>query len=447
MIRFTIILISFLFLIGNLYPQGDSIEQTRNKPARKGWTWAALPALSYDADQGWQLGLLGQIFDYGDGSTYPEYRHTLYAECSWFTKGSAVYQLYYDSKYLIPGGVRITADLDYIPEKALDFTGFNGYQSRYDRFLEKTGSPEYVSRMYYKMERLMYRAMVDFQGPLLTQRFRWLAGVNLIGMQMATVDIGRMNKGKPEEKKLPDTSLLFDKYVRYGLIAENEKDGGVSLLLKAGFLFDSRDNEASPGKGMWSELLMVAAPGLDGNSWRYLRLSATHRQYFTLWKDHLISAYRIGYQGTIAGEVPYYMLPYMFSSNVFVTKPDGLGGAKNLRGVLRNRVVGDGVVFGNLELRWNIFRKTILKQHITAGLIGFMDGGMVVDERPVDYSAVPDSAKVTMLNLNHDRIHVSTGLGLRAAINHNFVIAVDYGLPLNRQDGQPGIYVGIGHIF
>ncbi len=445
--KFTVAVIFFILLVSELYPQRDSVLQDGARPVRKGWTWAALPALSYDADQGWQLGLLGQIYDYGDGSTYPEYRHTLYAECSWFTKGSAVYQVYYDSKYLIPGGIRVTADVDYIPEKALDFTGFNGYQTRYDWLRERSGAEEYISRMYYKMERLMYRAMVELQGPILTQRLRWLAGLNLIGMEMATVDIGRMNKGKPEEKKLPDTTLLFDQYVQYGLIGEKEKNGGVSWLLKAGFLFDSRDNEASPSRGLWSELLMVAAPGLEGNSWRYLRLSATHRQYVTLWKDHLVSAYRIGYQGTIAGEVPYYMLPYMFSSNVFATKPDGLGGAKNLRGILRNRVVGDGVVFGNLELRWNIFRKTILKQHITAGLTGFLDGGMVVNERPVDYSAVPDSVRVTLLNLPHDRMHVSAGLGLRAAINHNFVIAVDYGIPMDRQDGRPGLYIGIGHIF
>ena len=142
--RFLVTVLLFILVVAELYPQGDSVMQTGVRPARKGWTWAALPAFSYDADQGLQLGLLGQIYDYGDGSTYPEYRHTLYAECSWFTKGSAVYQVFYDSKYLIPGGVRVTVDLDYLPEKALDFTGFNGYQSRYDRAREKTGSQDYI---------------------------------------------------------------------------------------------------------------------------------------------------------------------------------------------------------------------------------------------------------------------------------------------------------------
>jgi hypothetical protein len=44
----------------------------------------------------------------------------------------------------------------------------------------------------------------------------------------------------------------------------------------------------------------------------------------------------------------------MLSSFSTTTKTDGLGGAKNLRGILRNRVVGDGVAWGNVEFRWRI---------------------------------------------------------------------------------------------
>ena len=178
--------------------------------------------------------MLGQVFYYGDGSTYPEYKHTIYAECSWFTKGSAVYQLFYDSKYLIPGGIRITADLDYLPERALDFYGFNGYEANYQASLTEQGSADYISRVFYKQERKMYRIMADFQGPLLGQKLRWLAGINIIGVQTSTVDIERVNKGKPDDKKLPDTALLYDRYVGYQLIRPDEKSGGTTIYLKTG---------------------------------------------------------------------------------------------------------------------------------------------------------------------------------------------------------------------
>jgi len=101
-------LLLFPFLLSFFGPfvfaQADSAKVKVKEKIKKGWTWAALPVVAYDADMGVQLGALGQVFYYGDGSTYPEYKHTVYAECSWFTKGSAVYQVFYDSKYLIPAG-------------------------------------------------------------------------------------------------------------------------------------------------------------------------------------------------------------------------------------------------------------------------------------------------------------------------------------------------------
>jgi hypothetical protein len=44
--------------------------------------------------------------------------------------------------------------------------------------------------------------------------------------------------------------------------------------------------------------------------------------------------------------------------NTNITR-DGLGGAKTLRGILRNRVTGDDIFYGNAELRWKFFRTII----------------------------------------------------------------------------------------
>ncbi|HPT10898.1 MAG TPA: hypothetical protein PL087_10860, partial [Bacteroidales bacterium] len=113
-IVFWIVFFSFLMIFCPFsgFAQADSAMEPFKEKKKPGWTWAALPIVAYDADQGWQFGALGQVFYYGDGATWPEYRHTLYAEVSWYTRGSATYQLFYDSKYLIPGKIRITADVD-----------------------------------------------------------------------------------------------------------------------------------------------------------------------------------------------------------------------------------------------------------------------------------------------------------------------------------------------
>jgi outer membrane protein assembly factor BamA len=446
--QYALLAIFIVAVVANVYAGGDSTSLQPKEKKKTGWTWAGLPVVAYDADMGLQLGLLGQVFYYGDGSTYPEYRHTIYAECSWFTKGSAVYQLFYDSKYLIPGGIRVSIDLDYLPEKALDFYGFNGYEAHYISSVTDQNSGDYISRAFYKQERKMYRIMADFQGPLIGQKLRWLAGINVIGIQTGTVDINRINKGKPDDKKLPDTALLYDRYVDYQLIRPDEKNGGTTVYLKTGLVYDTRDNEAAPNRGLWSEIMLLSAPTFLGNHpYAFVKLAITQRQYISLVKKRLVATYQLSYQGTIGGTTPYYIMPYIYSSYSLTTRPDGLGGMRTVRGVLRNRITGDGVAFGNVELRWKFFKSVVLKQNLYLGLTAFLDGGMAVQDHKLYLDKVPDDQKSFYFNSTTDRLHLATGLGLRIAVNDNFIISVDYGMALNRQDGTSGLYVGIGNIF
>jgi outer membrane protein assembly factor BamA len=442
--RFIVLFIMLAFFAA---AQSDTISKpVKKEKIKKGWTFGALPVVAYDSDMGFQYGALAQFFDYGDGTIYPEYRHTFYVEVSRFTKGSGVNQLFYDSKYLIPGHIRITADLDYLTERALDFYGFNGYEANYvPSVTEQEYSANYISRVYYKHERMMLRAMADFQGRIIGEKFRWLAGLNYFNIKTATVDIDRMNKGKKKSKQLPDTSL-YHEYVKYGLIGEDEKDGGSHLILKLGLIYDTRDNEAAPDKGIWSELLLMVAPDfLSNTSGGFTLLTATHRQFFTMVPKKLVLAYRLSYQGTIMGKTPFYMLPYLFSSFALTTKPDGLGGSRTIRGVLRNRVVGDGTVNGNIELRWKFWKTYLFRQNFYLGLTGFFDAGMVVQDRFVDQDAIDN--KTFYFDSRNDRPHFGTGLGIRAALNENFIIAVDYGFALDKRDGTSGLYIGISNIF
>ena len=443
--RLTIVLFLLSFLAS---AQTDTISKPPKKEKiKKGWTFGALPVIAYDADMGFQYGALAQIFDYGDGTIYPDYKQTFYVEVSRFTKGSGVNQLFYDSKYLIPGNIRITADLDYLTERALDFYGFNGYEARYVESVTDDGSSDYISRVFYKHERFMLRAMADFQGRIIGKEFRWLAGLNYFNIKTATVDIEKLNKGKKDSKQLPDTALLYDDYVKYGLIGGDEKAGGSHFILKLGLIYDTRDNEAAPNRGIWSEILFMSAPKFMSNtSSGFTELSVSHRQFFTLVPKKVVFAYRLAYQGTIIGKTPFYMLPYLFTSFALTTKPDGLGGSRTVRGVLRNRVVGDGAVNGNIELRWKFWKTFLFKQNFYLGLIGFFDAGMVVQDRPVNRSLVTENQSF-YFDAEKDTPHFGTGLGLRAALNENFIISVDYGFALDNRDGTSGLYIGIGNIF
>lgn len=145
--------------------------------------------------------------------------------------------------------------------------------------------------------------------------------------------------------------------------------------------------------------------------------------------------------------IHHYILPYIYSSYSLTTRPDGLGGVRTIRGVLRNRITGDGVAFGNVEFRWKFFRSVLFKQNFYLGLTAFLDGGMVVQEHKIYTNLIPDDQKSFFFNESKDKLHLATGLGLRIAINDNFIISVDYGMAINKQDGTSGLYVGIGNIF
>ncbi len=180
---FIVIVLILMVIPSHSFAQTDSTSRpVKKEKIKKGWTFGALPVVAYDADMGFQYGALAQFFDYGDGTIYPDYRHTFYVEVSRFTKGSGVNQIFYDSKYLIPN-IRITADLDYLTEKALDFYGFNGYEANYHRDVTDSESDDYISRVYYKHERLMLRAFADFQGHIVGEQLRWLAGINYFNIK------------------------------------------------------------------------------------------------------------------------------------------------------------------------------------------------------------------------------------------------------------------------
>lgn len=441
-----------LFIAGPGMSQGnnaDSTKRQKEEKVKKGLGFGAVPVVGFNSDIGFQYGLIFNLFNYGDGTYYPAYKYSLYTEFSRTTKGSGVNQLFFDSKHLIPGNIRITADLSYLTELALNFYGFNGYEAVYNSTWENDAQNEYISRMYYRHQRKLTRFTMDLQGRLGSHELLWFAGIGYFNVNVSSVDIDRLNKGKKEADLLPDTALLYDDYVKWGIIDQKEKDGGKVPVLKAGLVFDTRDHEANPMKGIWSEALLFYSPEILGNKdYAYLKLSVIHRQYFTLIKDDLSFVYRLGYQGTLAGHVPFFMQPYMITSFAMSTTTDGLGGAKTLRGILRNRAVGDGIGYGNFELRWKFFRTVVWKQNIYLAVNAFADAGRVLKEiKGVPETGLGPSDPKDYFDPGSESWHLSAGGGFQIVLNRNFVVAVDYGKAFDRRDGKDGFYVGIGYLF
>ena len=421
--------------------------QKEKEKIKSGWTFGALPVVAYDSDIGFKYGGLVNFYDYGDGSRYPKYDQSVYLEWSRTTKGSGINQLTFDTEKLIPG-IRMLAEASLLTEKALDFYGFNGYNAFYDSRLEDSDDQlNYLSRVYFRMDRSMLRLKTDFIGKIKGDKLKWLAGVEFYNNKIDTVDVANLNKGKDPEDMLPDTigGGLYGDYMKWGLIPSKQAKGGNTTVLKVGAIYDTRDNEPNPMKGIWTELQFLIAPGFLGDGYSYTRMAFTHRQYFTIVPKTVNFAYRLSYHAKLTGEMPFYMLPFVFNSTPQLTR-DGLGGAKTMRGILRNRVVGEDFFYGNAEIRWKVLRTMLFNQNFYIALAGFADAGMVTGKYDLPVSTNPE-AIAWLAKGEKEKLHLSYGAGIHLALNENFIVSVDYGLAADKRDGKSGMYIGLNFLY
>ncbi len=434
-----VLLFTLILSIG--YAQEDTDKPTEVKT---GWNFGLLPVVSYNSDLGFQYGVLTNFYNYGDGSTYPRYKHSIYAEVSRYTKGSGIYRLFYDSEYLLPG-VRVTADASYLPDQALDFYGFNGYDAVYDPDFKDETSSYYQSRMFYKHSRNITRFKLDFQGKTPVENLNWALGYNFMNIEIGSVPLAKLNEGKDPVDMLPEVNGLYDNYVDWGIISPEEASGGIHNSFKVGLVYDTRDNEPCPMKGIWTEVVLFNSFSKD---FTFGKFGLTHRQYFTLIEDDLSFNYRLGYQGLVYGDIPFYLLPYMVYSYMPSSTVDGLGGSKSVRGMIRNRTVGEGVAFANIEFRYKFARFRFIGQNWYAALNPFLDAGMVLQKVDIDKSLIPDAVfQSQFFSEDAETVHLTYGCGLHLAMNENFVIAADIGFPVKPNDGTMGVYIGMNWLF
>ena len=429
--------------------------QENGQVIKTGYNFGPLPVVAYDADKGLQLGAVVQLFNFGDGSNYPNYNSKIYLEASFFTKGSQLYQLRYDNKTLIPN-VRWSSSFRATIDKAYDFYGFNGYQSYYDynRIQAGKDGSSYLFSPFYRLARNEFMFRSDFLGRI-TDNLQWEAGVFAYYHKIGSIDYASINKNKKPEEIYPEgTPTLFDIYKRTGIISEEEAEGGFSSGLRAGIVYDTRDKEGAPSRGIWAEGHFTAAiPGISKNP--YYKYSLTWRHYVPIVKqDVLTFAYRLNYEGTF-GDAPFYALPYM---TVMGEKQDleGLGGFFTVRGLMRSRVWGLDAATYNMELRWRFVKFLIGKQNIALGLNMFSDGTMVTRGRDISKLSSLDGTLVPLSGTERDLPHVTFGAGFRFIMNENFIVAFDYGTPLSHflknrqiynQDGTGAFYINLGYLF
>ena len=461
------------FCIPTFAETADNTDENAPKKAKKevkynengeiiktGLNFGPLPVVAFDADRGFQYGALLNIYNFGDGSTYPNPKSWWYIEASAYTKGTWNLYLNYDN-IEIWDNTRLSICTNYSNESALDFYGFNGYQSIYayaepDFFKNNPGEFTFddsekgkkaetkfdngngkAPNGFYRYSRQSFRAKADLTGEI-AKNFFWEAGYTFYWL--------KHNAFQPDEYTPADGSL-YQLYKDWGILNDTGSNQFVSAI-KAGLMYDSRNVQNNPTKGIWAEAHAIVAPKWLGSSMDSYKISATYRQYIPLGTDKLVFAYRLAYQGFLGKNTPWYLMP--FYSNMGYTRDyDAIGGYRTTRGLMLDRVQGLHTGFYNIELRYRFVDFQLANQNIAFALSGFTDGAHVFKGYDLTNrtGVKQDLYKKYIDTSRKDGLHASAGAGLRFIMNQNFIVAFEYARCFNKQDGKGAFYINTGFLF
>ena len=453
---------------------GLSLSAQEEKEMKTGWSFGVLPTATYSVDNGFQAGAFGDVYYYGDGKTYPDPLHKISWEGSYFTHSHRM-RLYlaYDSKYLIPN-MRVNASVTYMTDPLYSMWGFNGAAAiqatdnyfgdkhvwgNRDMTIPDVSNPAQATNVnYYGMSRNMLRILANFQGRI-TDNLNWAAGVNFWNWKLGDMKDNGVKVG--DETRFYNTnSTLYRFLVNNNVITEDEKDGGTALELNAGLVYDTRDMEAAPNKGIWAEAY------LNGNVLNnaYLKACAYFRHYISIPLDIIpagrpVFAYRLAWQQTIAGETPFYMIqnnPLLVQRNMI---SEGFGSSNTIRGLRENRILAEGMAWVNAELRVKLVKFNLLNQYFYLAVNPFFDAGIITKPYKADalakiaapdgkvydptFTALTGEATAIYDPTKVNALVYSGGAGLKIAMNQNFIVSADFAKCFT-EGMDAGLWIGIG---
>ena len=180
------------------------------------------------------------------------------------------------------------------------------------------------------------------------------------------------------------------------------------MLLKYGLQWDTRDNEISSHSGSFDALDVKLSPGpTDEFPYRYGQATLNLRTFIPLSKPKLTLALRaVG--DVLFGDAPFYELARF--DDTFA-----IGGTNGVRGVPAQRYYGKTKIFGNLEVRAELFTFHAFHKPIVFALVPFFDGGRLW----ADTSSHPE------LDGHGIGLKYGTGAGVRLQSGSAFVIRAD----------------------
>ena len=462
----TFVVIALMLLVFTTTAQKkEKIYNENGEIIKQGWNFGPLPVVGYNSDLGFQYGACVDIFNYGDGSKYPGYNFKINFEVSAYTKGSSIFRTYSYWNNVIPRG-KLFVDLGYFVDKKFEFYGFNGYAAPYYKDIAVminhnavftdyepgiVTEPGMSESGFYDMDRRQFRAVISMQQKIGNVKNLYY------GLGFAYYHYNNKNLSL---KKYDDQYTLFSLYRFANLIRFDEEEGNVTEF-KAGIIYDSKDLENDPTRGIYFEASLMAAPDfVDNRNYGHMTFTGVFHHYIPVVGDKLTFCYRLGAQNVIAGDIPYYA---MMNTNLMFYKKiytESYGGSTTGRGIKRNSVIGQGVAWMNVELRWRIANFKFINQNWCVALNPMFDAGMVTQtfrleeqkaamELMKDHLTYETEEEYNLFYSGKDEsLHTSAGCGLKLIMNKNFVVSAEFAKAFNKLDGEGmKAYIGFNYTF
>jgi hypothetical protein len=416
-------------------PDGERTDlPTPDEPLRPGQRgtlpegigFGGVPALNYDADNGFGFGIIGTFFYY-DGVTRP-YRVALTLQLFMTSKLVQDHNMVLDWLRVADLPLRLWMRAGYLQSLTQNYCGLGGDVSCDPAVAEAvararglTGSEEIdtFARRFYQRRFISPHATILARYALAQApaRFEITGGYRGFGFIPGTWD-DEDNDGKPD--LFPYPGSLYDKDFPGG-------EAGFDSVVQLGFMVDSRDNEPAPTEGVWLEGSIRAASGLIGSTWDWAGANLTLRGYTPVTPDRkLVLANRLVLDGII-GDPPIQELARAGGSFDYYL----FGGSEAGRGIRVQRYLGKLRAFNQTELRWRFLDVEFLEQRFGFTTAAFVDAGIVGKELgnpgPMDPLA-------------------GFGGALRLSWNENFIIRLDVGFsPI--EGYAPSVYLLLGNPF
>lgn len=384
----------------NAQQRDDRAARSESSRVSKGWDVAGVPALNFDADEGFGYGAILELYNYGVG--VQPYRYTIQPTVFLTTEGRRDYTVFFDAPALLPGHWRVSAFVGSEQQLAQPYYGI-GNDAPYDANAEQNPNP-----YFYRFGRTRLRATADVQHSVGRSSARVLFGG---GITRSSIDITPFDSG---------TTLLATQ------LGGRTPVPSRTNYLRTGLVWDTRDREIGPKHGTWAELLVQRVSPAFGATEDFTRWTGTLRQYVPV-AARLTFAQRVTVQ-QIIGHASFDEVSTIQSS---FKQQEGLGGSSSIRGLPKDRYIGKALLLSNSELRWRATEFALFGRQSFVALNAFADAGRVWSDR-------------LRIDQALDALHVGYGGGARIGVGPSFIVATDVG---HSTESAAAVYVGLGWMF